>query len=101
MFKTCCALMILSLAVGCTSTQKGDGAGAAVGAGVGAIIGHQSGHRDKGAAIGAVIGGVGGAAAGNKMEKKLYCPSCGNQFSGEKDTTHCPKDGSELKPVTK
>jgi len=99
MYKACCVLMMVSLALGCTSTQKGAGAGAAVGAGVGAIIGHQSGHRDKGAAIGAVLGGGVGAAAGNKMEKKLYCPTCGKQFSGEKNLTHCPHDGTALKPV--
>lgn len=100
-YKICCVLMMVGLAVGCTTTQKGAGAGTAVGAGVGAIIGHQSGHRTKGAAIGAVVGGVAGAAAGNKAEQKLFCPTCGKQFSGEKGITHCPYDGTELKMVEK
>ncbi|NQT13226.1 MAG: glycine zipper 2TM domain-containing protein [Planctomycetes bacterium] len=92
--------MVAGSVVGCTTTQKGAGAGAAVGAGIGAIIGHQSGHRDKGAAIGAVLGGATGAIAGERIEKKLYCPECGKQSSGETGVTHCPHDGAVLKPVT-
>ncbi len=87
-------LLLSVLLMGCTTTQKGAGIGAAVGAGAGAIIGHQSGRTAEGAAIGAAVGGLGGALAGEQMAIK-FCPVCGTDYPS--DVRYCPKDGAELK----
>jgi outer membrane lipoprotein SlyB len=81
---------------GCTTTQKGAGAGAVLGGGAGYAIGKQSGHGGEGAAIGAAVGAIGGALIGNKMEKKNFCPQCGRTFSSSVE--YCPYDGTALRP---
>ena len=84
---------------GCTTTQKGAGAGALLGGGAGYAIGKQSGHGGEGAAIGAVVGAIGGGLIGNQMEQKKFCPTCGREFKSSVE--YCPYDGTELKPVEK
>ena len=94
--------MLLALGVfvaGCTTTQKGTTIGSVTGAAIGGIIGHQSGHGVGGAAIGAAAGGLGGYAIGNKMEQKMFCPTCGKVYS--EGTKFCATDGTELKPQAK
>ncbi len=91
-------LLVLVMAVGCTSTQKGAGIGTLIGAGAGAIIGHQSGHAAEGALIGGAAGAAGGALTGNAMDSK-FCPVCGKQFGS--DMQYCPADGTELKVIQK
>ena len=60
MVKTAIAVVgLLAFATGCSTTQKGAGAGAVIGGVAGAIIGHQSGHGVEGAAIGAGVGASG------------------------------------------
>jgi surface antigen len=90
-------LLVLAF-IGCTTTQKGAGVGAAIGGGLGAIIGHQSGNTGEGALIGAVAGGLGGALIGEQMDTK-FCPTCGKHFTSGVD--FCPDDGTELKPIEK
>lgn len=72
-------LLLSGLLMGCTTTQKGAGVGAAIGAGAGAIIGYQSGRTAEGAAIGAAVGGLGGALVGEQMAIK-FCPVCGTDY---------------------
>ena len=91
-------ILILGLVCGCTTTQKGAGAGALIGGGVGAIIGHQSGHGGEGAAIGAAGGAITGALIGEQMDTK-FCPVCGKRFTSSVE--YCPDDGAELKPIEK
>jgi uncharacterized membrane protein YjjB (DUF3815 family) len=79
---------------GCNATQKGAGAGALIGGGLGYAVGHQSGHGGEGAAIGAAVGAVGGGLIGNKMEEKVFCPTCGRKFSSSVE--YCPYDGARL-----
>lgn len=87
------------LLAGCTTTQKGTTIGSIAGAGLGGIIGHQSGHGVGGAAIGAVAGGLGGYIVGDKMEQKMFCPTCGKVYPA--GTKFCATDGTELKPQAK
>jgi len=95
MKRTLAVLMLAMLVSGCTTTQKSTTIGTAAGAGLGAIIGHQSGNRDKGALIGGAAGALGGYVVGNKMEQKMFCPTCGKVYS--EDKVYCPIDGTELK----
>lgn len=87
-------LMIVLMAVGCTTTEKAAAVGALGGATIGGIIGHQSGHGLGGAAVGAAVGGLGGMVVGEKMQTK-FCPVCGKTYTS--DTEFCPEDGTELK----
>jgi len=88
-------MLALVLAVGgCTTTQKGAGAGGLAGATLGGIIGHQSGDGVKGAAIGGAIGTAAGMIVGDKLEKK-FCPEGGEVYT--EDIKFCPKHGVELK----
>lgn len=85
--------LVVTALVGCSTTQKGTGIGAATGALLGGVIGHQSGDMEEGAAIGAAVGGVGGYAVGREMRSK-FCPVCGTHY--DENVQFCPKDGSEL-----
>jgi len=91
-------LLILAVAYGCSTTQKGAAVGAVIGGTAGAIIGHQSGHTAEGAAIGAGAGGLGGALTGEQLDT-MFCPNCGKRFMGSK--TVCPYDGTTLQPIRK
>lgn len=88
----------LVLVCGCTTVQRGAATGAVAGGALGAIIGHQSGETVAGAAIGAGVGGLTGAIIGEQIEKK-FCTQCGRRFT--ESLTHCPYDGTELKPIEK
>ena len=88
------SILLALVLVGCTTTQKGAGIGAAGGAVLGGIIGHQSGHGVEGALIGAGAGGVSGALIGEQMDKK-FCPVCGAEYTS--GVQYCAKDGTELK----
>jgi len=86
--------MLVLIAAGCTTTQKGATVGGLGGATLGGIIGHQTGDGVKGAAIGGVIGTVGGMIVGEKMAKK-FCPVDGEHYTA--DVEYCPIHGVELK----
>lgn len=68
------ALLLASLMIGCTATQKGAVAGGGIGAGTGAIIGHQSGHAGEGALIGGAIGAITGTIIGHEVDKSKQPP---------------------------
>jgi len=87
-------LLLVTVIVGCTGTQKGAGMGTLIGAGAGAIIGHQSGHTAEGALIGGAAGAAGGALIGDSMDTK-FCPDCGADFGS--GVQYCPNCGTELK----
>lgn len=66
------AILIASLAIGCTSPYHADrGAlvGGLTGAGVGALVGNAVGNTGAGAAIGAGVGALSGAAIGSEMDE--------------------------------
>ena len=87
-------LAIVSMIIGCTTTQKGASIGTITGAGIGGIIGHQSDHGGEGAAIGAAAGALGGYVVGEHMKGK-FCPVDGEHF--DDSDNFCPKHGVELK----
>jgi len=89
-------IIILGLACGCTTVQRGAATGAVAGGTLGAIIGHQSGHTAEGAGIGAAVGAVAGSVIAEKMETK-FCPKCGRRFTS--DVEYCPYDGTKLKTI--
>jgi len=66
-------LFIVSMAIGCQSsnTRAVEGAviGGVVGAGAGGIIGHQSHHGGEGAGIGLAVGALTGAVIGSQIQK--------------------------------
>lgn len=70
------ALLVGSLAAGCSSTpsntQRGAAGGAALGALAGAVIGNNrgSGNAASGAAIGAAAGAIAGGALGNRADRR-------------------------------
>jgi len=99
MSKTVFAIFAILVLAGCTTTQKSTAVGTVAGTAIGGIIGHQSGHAGAGAAIGAAAGAVGGYVVGDKMEQKMFCPTCGKVYS--EGTKYCPVDGTELKPQAK
>ncbi len=98
MNKNIFGIFLLSLLIGCTTSQKAATVGGLGGAAVGGIIGHQSGNDVTGAAIGGVVGAVGGMVVGEHMDKK-FCPQCGKHFT--EDLKFCPTDGAELKYIEK
>lgn len=91
-------ILILILASGCTTVQRGAATGAVVGGGLGAIVGHQSGKTAEGAAIGAGAGAVAGAVIAEQMETQ-FCPKCGRRFTSS--LQYCPYDGTALEKIEK
>lgn len=67
-------LLLVLVAVGCTTPGKrtaiGAGTGAAIGGIAGAVIGHQSGKTGQGAVIGAAAGALLGGGVGNYLDKQ-------------------------------
>jgi len=68
------SLFLVSLTLGCQSTQsrvvEGAVIGGVVGAAGGGIIGHQSGHGGEGAGIGVAVGALTGAVIGSQIQKQ-------------------------------
>jgi uncharacterized membrane protein len=84
---------LISIASGCTTTQKGAGIGGMLGAGTGAIIGHQTGKAAEGALIGGAVGATAGALIGEAAATK-FCPTGGETYPA--DVQYCPKHGTKL-----
>ena len=94
---------LVPLCCGCTKTEQGMGAGAAIGGIAGGIIGNQSHHAGEGAAIGAGLGVIAGGLIGKGMEDQeaarpaaasviVTCPSCATRV----DVTGFPR-GSQVR----
>lgn len=65
-------VLLLSLMMGCktSNAHKGAGIGAGAGAAIGGLIGYQSNNTAVGAIIGAGVGGAAGAIIGQRMDKQ-------------------------------
>lgn len=62
-------ILLPSLNVGCTPTQRATSVGALTGAGLGALVAG-NGNRAEGAILGGVVGGLAGAAVGSSSRRR-------------------------------